>query len=270
MRVLLQLALCGMLAGSGALAQRGGGGHGGGGGGFRGGGGMGGGFRGGGMGGGFRGGGMGGGFRGGFGGGGFRGGGFRGGFNNFKGGRFNNFRFNNFGRFGRFNNGFGGGFWPGWGWGWGGLGWGDWGWPDSSWYCDSYLGCGDGGYGYGGGAAASYYNPSPNVTVIAPPAQPQAYPVYVERANPVTHEYDQYGQETTGGASAVSNGPPIYLIAMKDHVIRAAAAYWVEGANLHYVTLQHEGKQVPLDSVDRPLSIQLNRERRVQFVLPTQ
>jgi hypothetical protein len=34
------------------------------------------------------------------------------------------------------------------------------------------------------------------------------------------------------------------------------------------VTLQHEEKQVPLDSVDRGLSLQLNRERRVAFQLP--
>jgi hypothetical protein len=101
--------------------------------------------------------------------------------------------------------------------------------------------------------------------VIAPPAQQQ--PIYVERANPVTHEYDQYGQEVRGGAPA-STGPPIYLIAMKDHVIRAAAAYWVEGSILHYVTLEHEAKTVPLEGVDRPLSAQLNRERRVQWSLP--
>jgi hypothetical protein len=281
MRVLLQLALCGLLAGTGAMAQRGGGGHGGGGGGFRGGGGGGfrgggGGFRGGMGGGGFRGG-MGGGFRGGMGGfrGGFNRGGFNRGFNrgNFRNDRFNNFRFNRFGFRNGFNNGFdngfGFGFWPWWG--------GDWGggfWPDySSWYCDSYLGCGDGGYGYGGygdygygGSPAGYGQP--NVTVIAPQTQPQAYPVYVERANPVIREYDQYGQERGSAPSAPSNGPPIYLIAMKDHVIRAAAAYWVDGPTLHYVTLDHEERHVALDSVDRALSQQLNRERQVQFTLP--
>jgi hypothetical protein len=236
-------------------------------------------------GGGFRGGGMGGGFRGGMGGGmgGFRGGSFNGGFNNFnRSNRFNNFRFNNF-RFNRFgfnngfNNGFGVGFWPGWGWG--DWGWGL-GWPDNGWYCDSYLGCGDGYGGYGGGyGAPAGYSPASNVTVIAPPAQSQ--PIYVGRANPVIHEYDQYGQEVRGGAPGgpdlfppgllpemPSNGPPIYLIATKGHVIRAAAAYWVEGSILHYVTLDHEARTVPLEDVDRALSAQLNRERRVQWSLP--
>jgi hypothetical protein len=51
-------------------------------------------------------------------------------------------------------------------------------------------------------------------------------------------------------------------------VIRAAASYWVDGGTLHYVTLQREEKQVPLDTVDRDLSLQLNRERRVSFQLP--
>jgi hypothetical protein len=207
-------------------------------------------------------------------GGGFRGG-FNKGFNNF---RFNNFRFNTFG-FGRFNNfgfGFAGG-WPWWG-GWG-LGWGGGGWWDPGWgggyggYCDSYI-CD--GYG-GGGYAAPAYSGGPNVTVIAPQAQAQPYPVFVERANPVIREYDQYGQERGSAPQSTTpqsttpqalNGAPIYLIAMKDHVIRAAAAYWVDGQVLHYVTLQHEEKQAPLDTVDRGLSMQLNRERHVQFTLP--
>jgi hypothetical protein len=32
--------------------------------------------------------------------------------------------------------------------------------------------------------------------------------------------------------------------------------------------LQHEEKQAPLDSVDRGLTMQLNRERNVAFQLP--
>jgi hypothetical protein len=81
--------------------------------------------------------------------------------------------------------------------------------------------------------------------------------------------YDQYGQEVQPAApSTPASGSPIYLIAMKDQAIRAAAAYWVDGRTLHYVTLQHEEKQVPLESVDRGLSLQLNRERRVAFQLP--
>jgi hypothetical protein len=117
------------------------------------------------------------------------------------------------------------------------------------------------------------YNTSPNVSVIYP-AAPQTQPVYSQPAQPVMRTYDQYGQEvqSTGSASGSSiggsNGSPIYLIATKDQAIRAAASYWVDGRTLHYVTLQHQEQQVPLDSVDRGLTLQLNRERRVQFQLP--
>jgi hypothetical protein len=90
----------------------------------------------------------------------------------------------------------------------------------------------------------------------------------VERANPAPREYDEYGQEVkplTGSGAASS---PIYLIAFKDQAVRAASSYWVNGSTLHYVTLQHEERQVGLDSIDRALTLQLNRERRVPFSLP--
>ena len=47
---------------------------------------------------------------------------------------------------------------------------------------------------------------------------------------------------------------------------RAAAAYWVEGSTLHFITLDHEHKQAALAQVDRDLCVRLNRDRRV--VLP--
>lgn len=135
-------------------------------------------------------------------------------------------------------------------------------------------------FGYGLSYWPSYYNdypytysypvyqPAPNVTVVYP-AQAPAAPatVYVERARPVSHEYDEYGQEVKPASNAAA---PTYLVAFKDHSIRAAEAYWVDGGTLHYVTLQHEQKQAPLDTVDREFSLQLNRERRVPFQLPAQ
>jgi hypothetical protein len=121
------------------------------------------------------------------------------------------------------------------------------------------------------------YQTSPNVTVVYPnQAQSSGTNVYVDRANPVMREYDQYGQEThrsgsePGSSSSAVAASPIYLIAFQDHTIRAAGSYWVDGRTLHYVTLQHEERLAPLDTVDRSLSMQLNRERRVQFTLPAQ
>ena len=61
---------------------------------------------------------------------------------------------------------------------------------------------------------------------------------------------------------------PLYLVAFNDSVIRAVLAYWVEGAALHYVTMEHAQKQVPLASIDRALSERLNGERNVTFQLP--
>jgi hypothetical protein len=243
---------------------------------------MGGGFRGGG--GGFRGGMVGGG---GFRGGGFGGGGFRGGFGGFRGNGFrggfiggNKFALRGFNRFGN-RNFFVGGFWPWWGWGGGWGGWGGGFWPASGW--------GDWGYGYDpydypaaypvAYPAYDYSSAYPVSTYPAyPPSQPASNnvtvvipPMSAQRANPIIREYDQYGQEIQRGAEAPApaapSGSPVYLIAFTDHVIRAVAAYWVSGNTLHYVSIDHQEHTVALDQVDRALSEQLNRERRVQFSL---
>jgi hypothetical protein len=59
------------------------------------------------------------------------------------------------------------------------------------------------------------------------------------------------------------------LIAFKNQDnLRAAEAYWVTGGTLHFITLQHEQRQAPLDSIDRALTNRLNRERHVDFHLP--
>ena len=200
------------------------------------------------------------------GGGGFSGGGFRGGYGSggFRGG---------YGGYGGYRGGYGGygygrGFYGGYGYSpYFGLG-----------YLGSpYYGYWDDPYDYGyspyvypsyssGYASPAEYNTSPNVTVIYPSnAQPQ----YSAPVQPMVRSYDQYGQETQPPASpSAANGSPVYLIATKDNLIHAAAAYWVDGRTLHYVTLQHEEKQAPLDSVDRSLTMQLNRERNVAFQLP--
>ena len=60
----------------------------------------------------------------------------------------------------------------------------------------------------------------------------------------------------------------LFLLAMRDGTIRAVLAYWVDGATVHYVTMDHEQKQASLASLDRSLSERLNRERNVTFRLP--
>jgi len=60
----------------------------------------------------------------------------------------------------------------------------------------------------------------------------------------------------------------IFLIAMKDHTIYAASAYWVEDGTLNYVTIQGSQNSASMDLVDRDLSRRLNRDRKVAFGLP--
>ena len=142
---------------------------------------------------------------------------------------------------------------------------------------------GVGSWGLGYTSPAFYSSPannsSPNVTVIYPPPAEPA-PIYVERPVPVRHEYDATGQEIKPGAPANAvvvaganaganeNASPVYLIAFKDKVIRAALSYRVEGNGLHYVTVDREQKRAALDTIDRAFTLQLNRERRVPIQLP--
>jgi hypothetical protein len=253
MKTLAQFLLVCSLVALPAIAQRGGGMRGGGGshggGGFRGGGG----FHGGG--GGFHGGV--GGFRGGgFGGSGFRGHGGFGGFG--RGGFYGGFRGSHRGFYGHNRFFFGLGFYPYSSWPYYSY------WPNYDWGYPSY------GYGY---AAPSYdYGSSYAPPVIInqydmnqyDPAPPTVYQPPPSRPRPDIREYPE-------NSSSRPYEKPIYLIAFKNQEnIRAAEAYWVEGSTLHYVTLQHEQRQSPLDSVDRALTYRLNRERHLDFRLPPQ
>jgi hypothetical protein len=152
--------------------------------------------------------------------------------------------------------GLGLGYWPyyGYGYGYGYPYYGSYGYP-YSYYPDS-------GYSY------PAYQPS--TTVVYPPSQPApdySYSgSYSGRATPAVPEYDGYGQQARGNESS----SPIYLVAMKNHNIYAAASYSVDGSTLHYVTLDHAEKQLPLADIDRDMTMRLNRERHVPFQLPAQ
>jgi hypothetical protein len=119
--------------------------------------------------------------------------------------------------------------------------------------------------GYSSDYYASYA-PASNVNVVYPPSQPTT--VYV---NPGGSSYDQYGQPRASAPGYNYNsdeGSPIYLIATLDHTVETALSYRVNGSNLELVTLDHQRKSIPLDQVDRNLSLRLNRERHVSFQLP--
>jgi hypothetical protein len=102
-----------------------------------------------------------------------------------------------------------------------------------------------------------------NTTVVYPTPGPAV--LAKETVHPVIHEYGQPGDY---GPPPMAEGHPIlYLIAFRDSTIRAVTTYWVEGGTLHYLDSSQSEKRAPLTSVDRDLSVQLNRERRVPFNL---
>lgn len=145
-----------------------------------------------------------------------------------------------------------------------------------------------GGLGYYGGYYGGYYDPS---WYSSPDAYPnygyngynsdygypsdQAPPVIINQdfasAPPPAPMVREYGPAAPAPAAAPAQrkyDEPLYLIAFNGGDIRAVLAYWVDGASLHYVTMDHAQKQVALASIDRRLSERLNGERNVNFQLP--
>ena len=102
-----------------------------------------------------------------------------------------------------------------------------------------------------------------------------------DTANPVVRDYSNVPlpepapQAANPGESAVntavnpSDQQVMFLIAMKDHTIFPAIAYWVEGDTLNYITVQGVKNSASLDLVDREFSKQINKERKVEFGLPS-
>ncbi len=62
--------------------------------------------------------------------------------------------------------------------------------------------------------------------------------------------------------------PTIFLIALTDHTVVAAIAYWVDGDTLNWVSRDANVNHMSLSLVDRAFSKQLNDERHVEFKLP--
>ena len=203
----------------------------------------------------------GGGFHGGYGG--FHGGGIRGGYGGFRGG------YGGYRGYGRYGRGYYGYNRYGWGFGYSPYSWywpyDDWGWG-YPYYDYPYYGYSYPSYGYGYGSSYAYpaysygYSNSPVVVYQSNPAPVTVYEP-PRPARPETREYDQ--------SSSRSNEKPIYLIAFQNQSnIRAAEAYWVTDGTLHFITLQHEQRRAPLNTVDRALTTRLNRERHVDLRLP--
>ncbi len=147
------------------------------------------------------------------------------------------------------------------------------------------------GFGYGGYAPQVPQQQMPNITVVN---TPQAAPSVIinqnytpDRAQPSMREYPEGGGGAELGVyqapvpthpvppakpapavtSVEDDSPTIYLIALNDGTVYPAYAYWLEADTLHYITTKHSHNKTSLALVDEPLSLQLNRERRVAFKL---
>ena len=108
------------------------------------------------------------------------------------------------------------------------------------------------------------YTPDQNVA----PAVPDVI-VNPDYRPDTTHSTLHVYTYTPGDQSLPPARPQVYfLIAMRDHTIYAAIAYWLDRGTLNYIDRQGAQHQVALDQVDRDFSSQLNRERHVDFGLP--
>lgn len=125
-----------------------------------------------------------------------------------------------------------------------------------------------GGYGYGyespDANAAPAQAPQTNITVIVPP---QPGPVVINQFGPGPAVPPMPGPVPPGTAAApppseqsAAPEPTHYLIALKDHTVYAAVAYWVQDDTLHYFTEGNVHNQVSLSLVDQDLTKRLNRE----------
>jgi hypothetical protein len=92
-------------------------------------------------------------------------------------------------------------------------------------------------------------------------------------ANPVIRDYSNVPLPESAPPSAAqsqaNDQQVMFLIALKDHTIFPAVAYWVDGDTLNYITVQGSRNSVSLDLVDREFSKQINQERKVEFGLPS-
>ena len=110
--------------------------------------------------------------------------------------------------------------------------------------------------------------PPPQVIVVYPPL---TAPLVQPNQNIVGNRPSQARPAVSTPNTPTASpqwGSPLYLIAQKDGVIRAAQSYRVDGDLMRYIDLDGARKELPLDRVDRALSAALNRQRHVEFHLP--
>ncbi|HUA87110.1 MAG TPA: hypothetical protein VMB85_24810 [Bryobacteraceae bacterium] len=141
-----------------------------------------------------------------------------------------------------------------------------------SYFCDpSYCYSGGGDPNSAPAPASGYSDDSgaygaqgqPPVVIVNQSFQPPT-------ANGVMHDYSNVPlpPAAPNPDAKPDDQPTIYLIAMTDHTILAAIAYWVDGDTLDYITQDGDQNRISLALVDRDFSRKLNSDRGVDFRLP--
>jgi hypothetical protein len=125
---------------------------------------------------------------------------------------------------------------------------------------------------YGAPAYDTAYAAAPApVAVVNPDFQPDAVnPQIVDYSNvPLPAPGDSTDQQPAVDDNGMKDDQPtIFLIALTDHTVVAAIAYWVDGDTLNWVSRDAKQNHMSLSLVDRDFSKQLNDERHVPFSLP--
>jgi hypothetical protein len=122
-----------------------------------------------------------------------------------------------------------------------------------------------GGYGSGyydnsyapAATAPDGYYQQPNMNMSYPPP---SYPPDSAQMRTYANPYVDPDSDGPPPMQSDNSAASHYLIAINDHTIYAAVAYYVDGDTLHYFTDGNIHNQVSISSIDRDLTARLNKE----------
>jgi len=116
-----------------------------------------------------------------------------------------------------------------------------------------------------------FYRPWPYRFWGYPWMAPLAFPVFVggyawpDPPAPNVIIINQRADPENRPTRASDDEDAIYQILFKDRSAAPVVAHWVDQDTLHYVTSEGAHWLVPLDSVDRALTEQFNRAKKIEF-----
>lgn len=113
-------------------------------------------------------------------------------------------------------------------------------------------------YGFSQRPPVSYAPPPPAPTYSAPYYAPQSYP---------QQPYQQPYQPANYGYAAAPPPVPMTVLVLRGGYRRIARQYWIEAEGVRYVEPNGVQLVVPMDSLDVPSTIAVNRSRGVLFAM---